>query len=163
MLQNLKKCQDSVEHRRNRRNRRKIRRRITKNFIPLEGSWKKFFQYIGPGGQRVDYYLRRLWRDLRFTIHSTRDRMWYGQSSFSYYDLDMDLLKYLRNGLAMLSELTIGYSPTHCATYEDWVAELAKMRDYIDSFFNNEDVYRDEEYLQHISTWLKDNLTALWD
>lgn len=160
MLQNLKECQHNREYR---RNRRKIRRRITKNFIVLEGSWKKFFQDIGPGGQRVDYYLKRLWRDLRFTVHSTRDRMWYGQSSFSYYDLDMDLLKYLRNGLAMLSELTIGYSPNNYATYEDWVAELAKMRDYIDSFFNNEDVYREVEYLEYISTWLKDNLTALWD
>ena len=160
MLQNLKEYQHSRKYR---RNRRKIRRRIAKNFIPLEGSWKKFFRDIGPDGQRVDYYLKRLWRDLRFTIHSTHNRMWYGQSSFSYYNLDTDLLKYLRNGLAMLSELTIGYNPTHCATYEDWVAELTKMRDYIDSFFSSEDIYRGEEYLQHISTWLKDNLTALWD
>lgn len=160
MLQNLKEYQHSREYR---RNRRKICRRVIKNFIPLEGSWKKFFQDIGPGGQRIDYYLKRLWRDLRFTIHSTRDRMWYGQSSFSYYDLDMDLLKYLRNGLAMLSELAIGYYPNDYATYEDWLAELVKMRDYIDSFFNNEDIYRDEEYLQDISTWLKDNFTNLWD
>ena len=160
MLQNLKEYRHSRKYR---RNRRKIRRRVIKNFIPLEGSWKKFFQNIGPDGQRIDYYLKRLWRDLRFTIHSTRDRMWYGQSSFSYYDLDMDLSKYLRIGLAMLSELTIGYNPNNYATYEDWLAELARMRDYIDSFFNNEDVYRDKECLQHISAWLKDNLTDLWD
>ena len=160
MLQNLKEYKENREYR---RNIRKTRRRIIKNFIPLEGSWKKFFQDVAPDGQRIDYYFRRLWRDLKFTLCSTCDRMWYGQSSFSYYDLDMDLLKYLRNGLAMLSELTIGYNPNHCSTYEEWLAELARMRDYIDSFFNNEDVYRDEEYLQHISTWLKDNLTALWD
>lgn len=160
MLQHL---EDYKLERKRRHERNRIRRRIKKHFILIDGSFKSFFLGAKPGGQRFDRYLRRLWRDFRFTCRSTGDRIWYGQSGYSYYDLDMDLLKYLRNGLAMLSELTIGYNPNNYATYEDWLAELAKMRDYIDSFFNNEDVCRDEEYLQHISTWLKDNLAALWD
>lgn len=158
MLQHLK---DYKLERKRRHERSRIRRRIKKHFIPLDGSFKSFFLGAKPGGQRFDRYLRRLWRDFRFACRCTGDRIWYGQSGYSYYDLDMDLIRYLRNGIAMLEVLHTGYP--NGTTPEAWAAELQYMRCYIDSFFTNEDVYKDSEYLKTIAEWMAKNLTTLWD
>lgn len=150
------------ERRINRKERQKIGKLVKKEFIPLDGSLKDFFSEKRDGQSFFNYF-RRMGYSLKFTLRSTIERMWYGQALRDYYDLDNAILIIFRNGLLALSKLSCGYDPRNFSTYEEWIAELTRMTDYLTLYLNSNDGKEKQEMWKEISQWMTNYLPSLWD
>ena len=71
--------------------------------------------------------------------------MWYGQSVNCYYDLNDDILIYLRNGILALSKLTLGYNSIDYKSYEEWLEELNRISTVIDKYLSSNNGNLSEE------------------
>ena len=152
-------------NREQRHERKLIRKQTKQTFIPLYGSFKYFFKNTKRDGQVFRYYILRLIKDFKFTCRSSLERMWYGQSVNCYYDLNDDILIYLRNGILALSKLTLGYNSIDYKSYEEWLEELNRISTVIDKYLssNNGNLSEEKSCVVEITDWLSNNIEDLWD